>query len=76
MSADLKQCEAHALALSPRDRAVLAERLITSLDSLKESENEAMWVEEAHRRYKEYRAGKIIARPAGTVIQEARARIK
>jgi len=76
MSPDLKQCEARALKLSPRERAVLAERLITSLDSLDGSENEQLWVEEAERRYKEYRKGRITARPAGDVLRDARTAIR
>jgi len=57
MLPDLKQCETHALKLAPKERAILAERLITSLDSLNESENEHLWVEEAERRYKGFRKG-------------------
>jgi putative addiction module component (TIGR02574 family) len=76
MLPDLKQCEAHALKLPPKDRAILAERLITSLDSLEGSENEQLWVEEAQRRYKGYRKGKITARPAQDVFREARIAIK
>jgi len=76
MSPDLKQCEARALKLSPRERAVLAERLITSLDSLDGSENEQLWVEEAERRHKEYLKGRITARPAGDVLRDARTAIR
>jgi putative addiction module component (TIGR02574 family) len=76
MSSDLKQCEAQALKLTPKDRTILAERLITSLDSLEGSENEQLWLEEAERRYKRYRKGKTPARPAGDVLREARTAIK
>jgi putative addiction module component (TIGR02574 family) len=76
MSLDLKQCEAIALKLAPKEQAILAERLITSLDSHDESENERLWVEEAQRRYKGYKIGRIKARPAGDVLRDARAAIK
>ena len=76
MSPDLKQCEARALKLAPKDRAILAKRLISSLDSLNESENEQLWLEEADRRHKGYRKGKIAARPARDVLRDARAVIK
>ena len=76
MSPDLKQCEAHALKLAPKERAILAERLITSLDSLDESENERLWVEEAERRYKGYKKGRIMARSAGDVLRDARTAIR
>ncbi|MBN1602717.1 MAG: addiction module protein [Chitinispirillaceae bacterium] len=76
MSLNLKQCEANALKLAPKDRAVLAERLISSLDSLEESEMEQLWLDEAERRYKDYRNGKIPARSAQDVLRGARAAIK
>jgi hypothetical protein len=76
MLPDLKQCEANALKLAPKERAILAERLITSLDSLEGAENEQLWLEEAEQRYKVYRKGKIAARPARDVLREARAAIK
>jgi len=76
MSPDLKHCEAHALKLAPKERAILAERLITSLDSINETENERLWVEEAERRYKGYRKGRITARPAMDVLRDARTAIR
>jgi putative addiction module component (TIGR02574 family) len=76
MSPDLKQCEAHALKLTPKERAILAEHLISSLDSLEVPENENLWVEEADRRYKEYRKGRISARPAKDVLRNARTAIR
>lgn len=76
MSLNLKQCEANALKLAPKDRAILAERLISSLDSLEESEMEQLWLDEAERRHKDYRNGKIPARSAQDVLRGARAAIK
>jgi putative addiction module component (TIGR02574 family) len=76
MSLNLKQCEENALKLAPKDRAILAERLILSLDSLEESEIEQLWLEEAERRYNEYRKGKIPARSARDVLRTARTTIK
>jgi putative addiction module component (TIGR02574 family) len=76
MSPGLKQCEAKALKLSAPERAMLAHRLITSLDTLKESENEGLWVEEADRRYKAYQKGRITAKPARDVLRDARATIR
>jgi putative addiction module component (TIGR02574 family) len=76
MLLNLKQCEASALKLAPKDRAILAERLILSLDSLEESEIEQLWLEEAERRYKDFRKGKISARSARDVLRGARTAIK
>ena len=64
MSPELRECEAQALKLSPRERAALAERLIASLDALDDAENEQLWLEEAEKRYQEYKKGNIEARPS------------
>lgn len=76
MSLELQEYDEQALKLSVKDRALLAEHLIASLDSIDDSENERLWVEEAERRYQEYKNGNISARPAASVIHDARARIK
>ena len=76
MSPELKECEAQALKLHPQERATLAEHLIASLDSLDDSENERLWLEEADRRYQEYKKGNIPARPADDVLRDARSAIK
>lgn len=76
MEQDLKQCEVQALKLAPKDRAILAERLISSLDLINESENEQMWLEEAERRYQGYRKGEISSRPSRDVLRDARTAIK
>ena len=76
MSPDLKEFEAQALKLPLSDRAVLAERLIASLDAADDAENERLWVEEAERRYQEYKKGNIPSRRADDVLRDARAAIK
>jgi hypothetical protein len=76
MSPDLKKCESQALKLQPKDRAMLAEHLIASLDTLDEAENERLWLEEADRRYQQYKKGGIPARSAGDVVRDARSAIK
>jgi putative addiction module component (TIGR02574 family) len=58
MSPQLMEFEAQALKLSPTDRAALAERLIASLDNLSEQQNEQLWLDEADRRYREYKTAK------------------
>ncbi|NLB54845.1 MAG: addiction module protein [Lentisphaerae bacterium] len=72
MSARLIECEAQALKLSPSDRAILAERLIASLDNLNEQQNEQLWFDEADRRYREYKKGNIKARSAEKVLSDSR----
>jgi hypothetical protein len=75
MSLPLKECEAQALSLPPRDRAALAERLIASLETLDDAENERLWVEEAERRYQAYKRGAVPGRLAEEALRDARTRI-
>lgn len=76
MSPQLMECEAQALKLPPTDRAALAERLIASLDNLNEQQNEQLWIDEADRRYREYKSVNITARSAEEVLSDARVAIK
>ena len=48
-----------ALRLSIEERAQLAGRLLLSLDEPSESETERLWLEEAERRLREFREGKV-----------------
>lgn len=73
---NIKEIEEKALKLSSYDRAILAERLITSLDEDEDAEVERLWIEEAERRYKEYKEGKVKAKPANQVFSEAFSKIK
>ena len=76
MSPNLKRCEAVALKLQSRDRAILAEHLIASLDALEDADNERLWLEEAGRRFKGYKQRNITARPAKDVLRDARSAIR
>ncbi|MGE5549968.1 MAG: addiction module protein [Bacteroidota bacterium] len=60
-----KDVEAEAMLLDLDDRAILAEKLILSLDAPSDAENLGLWVGEATRRLKELREGK-----AGVVALE------
>ncbi len=76
MSPQLVDCEAQALQLPPAERATLAEHLISSLDKLNDAQNEQLWLDEAERRYREYKDGNISARSAEDVLRDARAAIR
>jgi len=60
-----------ALGLPVEARAVLAERLLASLDDLDERESDRLWGEEAERRLVAYRTGTAGARPAEDVYARA-----
>ncbi|MBI4489176.1 MAG: addiction module protein [Deltaproteobacteria bacterium] len=67
---DLAEVLKTALSLDVHDRAVLAERLLASLEELSEEEAERLWAEEAQRRLEEYRAGRAKAARAEEVRNE------
>ena len=71
MLPDIQEIEEDALKLSSHERALLAEHLISSLEDEEDAEAERLWIEEAERRYREYKEGKIKARPAAQVFKEA-----
>lgn len=72
----VKQMEKALLKLDLHSRAQLAETLLHSLDTLSKAENERLWAEEALRRYREMKTGKVKGKPASHVMKEARARLK
>jgi len=74
MATELRTLETKALKLPSAARAKLAERLIASLDRLDQTEIERLCLEEAERRYREYKRGKVPARDAEEVIRDARRR--
>ncbi|MCC5849539.1 MAG: addiction module protein [Verrucomicrobia bacterium] len=73
MSPQLLKFQEQALKLPPCDRAALAEQLIASLDELSIEQNEQLWLEEAERRYRDYKSGTVPARFAEDVLRDARA---
>jgi len=73
MSATLKDLEAEALKLPPRERSELAERLITSLHGQAEDSPDAIakaWDEEIARRVADMEAGRTKWIPAEEVFRE------
>jgi putative addiction module component (TIGR02574 family) len=68
----LNELETEALRLDPKSRALLAERLLGSLDALSEAEIEKLWLDEAERREQEWDAGKVEGIPADQVLRELR----
>lgn len=76
MLSKIEEIEEKALRLTSRERALLVERLISSLDDEEDPEAERLWIEEAERRYKAYKQGKIKGRSAGLVFKEAHSKIR
>jgi putative addiction module component (TIGR02574 family) len=68
--------ESDAMQLSPRERAFLIELLLATLDPGEDVDAEELWLQEAERRYQEYRAGGIASKPATQVFEDANKRLK
>ncbi len=76
MAITLEEFEKQARQLSRQEKALLIENLISSLDELDEAECERLWVAEARRRYREYKAGNISSSPAEDAFRNTRARLR
>jgi len=76
MSNTLEEFEDKAKNLPLKDRAALIKSLISSLDELDETECQELWLQEADKRYKAYKAGMITSRSADTVFSDAREMLK
>ena len=66
MSPRLQRIEEEALRLPPEERESLAGVLVQSLEDAPTSEVDAAWIEEAERRYEQWRAGKTKGIPDAT----------
>ncbi len=60
-----------ALALSPEERAELADRLISSLDADSQRRIDELWAAEVEARFDEYERGGVEAIPAEQAIADA-----
>ncbi|GAB4199056.1 MAG: hypothetical protein Fur006_49440 [Coleofasciculaceae cyanobacterium] len=65
-----------ALSLPPGLRAMLAEHLLKSLDSLQQAEIDTIWAEEAEKRVQAIEQGQVTLIPGEQVFQELRSRSK
>ncbi len=76
MSLSLKKIEEEALRLPDEERALLAEHLITTLDTGEDLNAEKAWIAEAEKRYETYKEGKLKSKPAEEVFEEAFKKLK
>ncbi|MGH7898225.1 MAG: addiction module protein [Candidatus Binatia bacterium] len=72
----MRDLEAKALNLPAKERARLAERLISSLDAESDADAERLWLEEAERRLDELESGKVAGIPAEEVFKKARSTLR
>jgi putative addiction module component (TIGR02574 family) len=76
MDATLEKLEKEAFSLTSADRALLAMDLFKSLDNQDDTDAEELWLQEAERRYREYREGNLPTRPAEDVFRDAFAKLR
>ncbi len=76
MAKPSRELESKALRLPPKERARLARRLISSLDSKVDVDVDRLWLQEAERRLGELKSGKAAGIPADKVIRKARSTLR
>ena len=76
MTKPASELESKALRLPRRERARLAQRLISSLDSEADADVDKLWLQEAERRLGELKSGKAAGIPAEKVIRKARSTLQ
>ena len=76
MSIPIEQIAEAALALPSDARALLADRLVESLDPLTDQDVRGAWAAESLRRLDEIRSGKVTAIPAEEVFSRIRSILK
>lgn len=70
MSLTIEQIADEALALPKEARALLANRLVESLEAPADEQIEGLWAAEARRRFEEIQTGTADLIPAEEVFQE------
>jgi putative addiction module component (TIGR02574 family) len=76
MVSPARELESKALKLSRRERALLAQWLISSLDQEVDVAAQKLWLQEAERRLDELKPGKVAGIPAEKVMRKARSTLR
>ena len=71
MTKPARELESKALRLPRRERARLAQRLISSLDPNVDADVDKLWLQEAERRLSELKSGTVAGIPAEKVLRKA-----
>lgn len=72
MTIPVEKLTEEMLALPSDARALLADRLVESLDPINDESIRALWVAEAIRRRNEVQSGTVQSIPAEAILAEAR----
>ena len=76
MQFTVEQIAEEALALPSEARALLADRLVESLDPAEDGYIRQLWVKEAQRRIEEVRSGAVTAIPGEVAFSQVRAAVR
>ena len=76
MADPARELESKALKLPAKERARLAERLISSLDQETDPGVQEFWLQEAERRLDELESGGVSGVPADQVFEKARSTLR
>jgi len=76
MHITVEQIVEEALALPSEARALLADRLVESLDPAEDGYLRQLWVKEAQRRIEEVRSGRVTPVSGEAAFSQVRAAIK
>lgn len=72
MPMTIDQIAEEALALSSEERALLADRLVGSLDTEEQGRIDRLWIDEAKRRRDEVRRGEVKTIPGEEALAQVR----
>lgn len=73
---NLAQLESEIFSLPIQDRALLAKRLLLSLEEISESEFDNLWGDVSAHRAAEFDAGRVKAIPGAEVAKKVRALLR
>ena len=76
MAGPAREVESRALRLPRKERARLAQRLISSLDQEVSPDVDKLWLREAERRLHELKSGNVPGIPAEKVVRKARSTLR
>ncbi len=76
MAIALEDVTKQALLLPAEEKAILIDRLLQTFDTETLSDWDEMWFEEAERRYRELKEGKVSGVPAEEVFASIRAELQ
>ncbi len=76
MNISIEQIAEAALSLPSDARALLADRLVESLDPLTDPDVRSAWASEALQRLEDLRSGKVESIPAHEALSRARSQVE